>query len=48
MDGRAIYDASENSLHDGDRMVIYTDGIIECRNVRGEMFGERSSLCASG
>jgi len=36
----------ELPLHDGDRMVIYTDGIIECRNVRGEMFGERRfALC---
>ncbi len=33
-------------LHEGDRLVIYTDGIIECRNVRGEMFGETMfALC---
>lgn len=29
------------TFHEGDRMVIYTDGIIECRNARGEMFGEK-------
>ncbi|HSV96509.1 MAG TPA: SpoIIE family protein phosphatase [Spirochaetota bacterium] len=28
-------------LRPGDRLVIYTDGITECRSARGELFGEK-------
>lgn len=28
-------------LRPGDRLVVYTDGIIECRSARGELFGEK-------
>ncbi|HUP61988.1 MAG TPA: PP2C family protein-serine/threonine phosphatase [Thermoanaerobaculia bacterium] len=34
------YDAETISLQRGDRIVIYTDGVTEARNVRGEEFGE--------
>ncbi len=29
------------TLRPGDRLVIYTDGITECRSARGELFGEK-------
>jgi serine phosphatase RsbU (regulator of sigma subunit) len=38
------YGMDEISLGTGDRIVFYTDGVIECRNAAGEFFGERR-LC---
>jgi sigma-B regulation protein RsbU (phosphoserine phosphatase) len=32
------------SLHPGDRLFFYTDGIIECKNGRGERFGRENLL----
>lgn len=34
------YVTTKTALAKGDRIVAYTDGIIEARNARGEMFGE--------
>lgn len=34
------YGLMEHDVGPGDRVVLYTDGIIECRNAGGEMFGE--------
>lgn len=31
---------SEITLNQGDKIILYTDGIIEARNARGELFGE--------
>lgn len=32
---------SEVQLSPGDRIFLFTDGIIECENSRGEMFGQK-------
>src|SRR5262249_50215657 len=34
------YEEDEVSLHSGDRILMYTDGISESRNPTGEEFGE--------
>jgi sigma-B regulation protein RsbU (phosphoserine phosphatase) len=34
------YDAIEAQLHPGDRLVLYSDGIVECANGQGAPFGE--------
>jgi phosphoserine phosphatase RsbU/P len=34
------YSQSEFSFHPGDRLLIYTDGLVEAANVHGEQFGE--------
>jgi serine phosphatase RsbU (regulator of sigma subunit) len=34
------YDLGSNEVTHGDRLVLYTDGIIECSNIRRELFGE--------
>jgi sigma-B regulation protein RsbU (phosphoserine phosphatase) len=36
----ARYTTTTTELRPGDRVVAFTDGIIEARNVRGEQFGE--------
>jgi serine phosphatase RsbU (regulator of sigma subunit) len=33
-------DVEEVQLEPGDRIVIYTDGVVECRDSRRRMFGE--------
>jgi sigma-B regulation protein RsbU (phosphoserine phosphatase) len=32
--------ASQIELHEGDAMLLYTDGLVEAIDERGEMFGE--------
>ncbi|HJZ73146.1 MAG TPA: SpoIIE family protein phosphatase [Vicinamibacterales bacterium] len=34
------YEEEQVGLRSGDRLVMYTDGLIECRNEAGEEFGE--------
>jgi phosphoserine phosphatase RsbU/P len=36
----AIYADKTLSLEAGDRLVLYTDGLVEARNEQGELFGE--------
>ncbi|MEJ7928851.1 SpoIIE family protein phosphatase [Ramlibacter sp. AN1015] len=36
----ASFDADLFALGPGDRIVLYSDGITDCRNARGEAFGE--------
>jgi len=40
------YDATEISLQPGDFLVMYTDGVDESENVRGESFGNERALKA--
>jgi len=51
----ATYESKSLPLKAGDRLLLYTDGIIEARNSEGQLFGEQalsstlresSSLCA--
>ena len=36
---KAVYKEKSLDLKPGDALVFYTDGIIECKNKNGEMFG---------
>jgi phosphoserine phosphatase RsbU/P len=36
----AEYTQLQQPLRSGDRLILYTDGIVEARNIRGELFGE--------
>ncbi|HEX8620022.1 MAG TPA: SpoIIE family protein phosphatase [Thermoanaerobaculia bacterium] len=38
--GAARYESSTTALHAGDRIVAFTDGIVEARNARDEQFGD--------
>lgn len=44
------YQDSEFALRQGDRLFLFTDGIIECENVRQQLFGEQNlqALLAAG
>ncbi|MCX8123339.1 MAG: SpoIIE family protein phosphatase [Spirochaetes bacterium] len=36
----AFFEIEEVTIGKGDRIILFTDGIIESRNVKGELFGE--------
>lgn len=36
----SLYEECEISLHSGDRLLMFTDGLTEARNANGEEFGE--------
>jgi sigma-B regulation protein RsbU (phosphoserine phosphatase) len=38
--GSATYSTAIHKLEEGDRIVMYTDGILEASNAAGELFGE--------
>jgi phosphoserine phosphatase RsbU/P len=38
----AIYDNKSLPLETGDRLLLYTDGLVEARNADGKLFGEKS------
>jgi len=41
LDPKSIYNEQQVILDPGDVLIIYSDGIIEARNVTGEFFGEQ-------
>jgi phosphoserine phosphatase RsbU/P len=40
--GDATYTEKSMSLEPGDRLLLYTDGLLEAKNAAGEMFGEEA------
>jgi sigma-B regulation protein RsbU (phosphoserine phosphatase) len=38
------YDTIHASLCPGNRLMLYSDGVIECANTQGELFGEERLL----
>jgi phosphoserine phosphatase RsbU/P len=42
----AIYTEKTVKLERGDRLLLYTDGLVEARNTQGQMFGEDSLFAA--
>jgi sigma-B regulation protein RsbU (phosphoserine phosphatase) len=43
---RATYAEITVQLKQGDRLLLYTDGLTEARNIKGELFGEESLIAA--
>lgn len=39
--GGSVVDLTEESLERGDRLLLYTDGVVEARSRDGEFFGQR-------
>jgi len=46
VDGELPYDQSRISLHSGDLMFLYTDGVVEAPSPAGDLFGEEALLTA--
>lgn len=42
----AAYDSKSLPLETGDRLLLYTDGLVEARNAEGKLFGEQSLASA--
>ncbi|MGA2808344.1 MAG: PP2C family protein-serine/threonine phosphatase [Terracidiphilus sp.] len=42
----AIYSDKTLPIEPGDRLLLYTDGLVEARNGQGEIFGEESLMAA--
>lgn len=40
LDGIVPFDQDERTLRDGDKVILYTDGVVEYENENGEFFGE--------
>ena len=40
----AVYENSALEVTQGDRIILYTDGIIETRSKRGDLFGEEQLM----
>jgi sigma-B regulation protein RsbU (phosphoserine phosphatase) len=40
----AVYTEKALALEPGDRLLLYTDGLIEARNAEGELFGEEALI----
>jgi phosphoserine phosphatase RsbU/P len=38
--GSAVYEEGEMELRSGDKLILYTDGLIECENDQGEFYGD--------
>ena len=41
IDSDAKYQINEKKLRKGDKLLIFTDGLFEARNIHGELFGEK-------
>ena len=39
----ATYSTAEHALQSGDRLLLYTDGLLEAANAQGEEFGPTAS-----
>ncbi len=44
--GMLPFEDEEKKLHSGDRLILYTDGVLECRNTGGQFYGEKRFLHA--
>ena len=47
--GESVYPVEEYRLEPGDKLLVYSDGITEARNLAGEFFGSarmKSTICA--
>ena len=44
VDEEVMYEQDRLPLNSGDRLFLYTDGVIEARDSSGELFGERQLL----
>jgi sigma-B regulation protein RsbU (phosphoserine phosphatase) len=42
---QAEFDSIEVQVNPGDRLVLYSDGVTECTNAAGELFGEERLKC---
>ena len=42
----ATYESKSIPLKPGDRLLLYTDGIVEARNGTGQLFGDKSPSAA--
>jgi sigma-B regulation protein RsbU (phosphoserine phosphatase) len=40
LDRPVAFEEEEKQLYPGDKVVLFTDGVVECENDRGEFFGE--------
>jgi len=48
LDERAVYKTGAAAMHDGNALVLYTDGITESQNEAGEIFSEERLLALAG
>lgn len=44
LDGIVPFEEDEKQLADGDRLVFYTDGVVECEDEKGVFFGQERLL----
>ncbi len=42
--GMLPFEDDEKQLADGDRLIFYTDGVVECQSKQGEFYGEKRLL----
>jgi hypothetical protein len=47
VDDEAVYESGESLLSVGDRVIIFTDGVVEAQNAKEEEYGEARLLLKS-